>query len=219
MFSKLSLAVLAGCAALLAVPASAQVFTLDFTGVATSSNITTVGGFYNGGTSGDGSSGTNYGVSFTPNALAINVYNGRNEPNPGILFFQSGGAVTINYAAGFTTNFSFFYASNSAATITVYDGLNATGNVLGTVALANNFSSSCSFCQWDAAGVTFAGTARSIDFSGGADAVGYDQITFGSANAGAVPEPAAWGMMITGFGMIGAAARRRSKVKTAISFA
>jgi hypothetical protein len=36
--------------------------------------------------------------------------------------------------------------------------------------------------------------------------------------AAAVPEPATWGMMILGFGMIGAASRSR-KVKTTVSFA
>lgn len=36
---------------------------------------------------------------------------------------------------------------------------------------------------------------------------------------GAVPEPATWAMMLAGFGMIGFAARRRSSVKTAVSFA
>ena len=42
-------------------------------------------------------------------------------------------------------------------------------------------------------------------------------ITVGGASA-AVPEPATWGMMILGFGMIGAAARSR-KVRTTVKFA
>lgn len=32
-----------------------------------------------------------------------------------------------------------------------------------------------------------------------------------AANAGVVPEPATWGLMIVGFGMVGAAARRRTR--------
>ncbi|MEG3125916.1 PEPxxWA-CTERM sorting domain-containing protein [Sphingomonas sp. GB1N7] len=36
--------------------------------------------------------------------------------------------------------------------------------------------------------------------------------------AGTVPEPTTWGMMILGFGMIGAAVRSR-KVRTAVTFA
>lgn len=35
----------------------------------------------------------------------------------------------------------------------------------------------------------------------------------------AVPEPAAWGLMILGFGAIGVAMRRRAKVRTTVSFA
>lgn len=40
-----------------------------------------------------------------------------------------------------------------------------------------------------------------------------------SISVSAVPEPATWVMMLAGFGMIGSAARRRSKVKTAVTFA
>ena len=194
----------------------AAVVTLDFKGVAKPSNQTTVGDYYNGGTSGDGNSGTNYGVAFSDNALALNSYNGANEPDPGILFFLSGGAVTINYAAGFDTGFSFFYASNTDAFIRVYDGLNGTGNVLASLSLINNFQSGCGYCQWDTKGVSFSGIARSIDFGGGANYVAYDDITFGSATPGSpTPEPATWALMITGFGFIGNALRRRRLVTAA----
>ncbi len=40
-----------------------------------------------------------------------------------------------------------------------------------------------------------------------------------AAATGAVPEPATWAMMLAGFGMIGFAARKRSSVKTAVSYA
>lgn len=44
---------------------------------------------------------------------------------------------------------------------------------------------------------------------------------FETANfaAGAVPEPAAWAMMIAGFGLIGGALRRQKKLTTSVSFA
>lgn len=219
-FAILALATSAAIA--LSAPATAAVVTLDFTGVATPSNQTTVGGYYNGGTSGDGNSGVNYGVAFSSNALAINSYNGGDEPNPGILFFLSGGAVTIDYAAGFDTGFSFFYASNSNASVTVWDALGGTGNMLATINLANNFNSGCGgYCVWDPIGVNFAGTAKSINFAGGADFVGYDQITFGAATpggTGAVPEPGTWAMMLVGFGMTGAALRYRRR-RVAVTYA
>ena len=46
---------------------------------------------------------------------------------------------------------------------------------------------------------------------------GIDQLNY-TLNAAAVPEPATWGMMILGFGMMGAAVRRRT-AKTVVSFA
>jgi hypothetical protein len=213
---------LAGAAAFAATAANASTVVLDFTGVATTNNVAAVGGFYNGGTSGDGNSGTNYGVSFTDNALAINSYNGCCEPDspkPGVLFFLSGGAVNLTYAAGFTGGFSFYYSSNSNAFINVYDGENGTGNILATLSLVTQANSDCPpgatgfYCTWTPIGVSFSGTAKSVDFGGGANFVAYDDITFGSATpGGGVPEPASWAMLIAGFGMVGAAARRRKGV-------
>ena len=204
---------------LTAAPAAAAVVSLDFTGIATTNNSTTIGGFYSGGTSGDGNSGPNLGVTFSSNALAINNYNGCCEPDSafgrrGILFFQSGSEVTLNYAAGFTDGFSFYYSANSAAAINVYDGLNGTGNLLATLNLVQQANTGCPpgssgfYCNWTAIGVAFAGTARSIDFGGSANFIAYDNITFGSDTPG-VPEPATWAMMIGGFGLVGAAMRRR----------
>lgn len=64
------------------------------------------------------------------------------------------------------------------------------------------------------------GSGWSGSFRGGVDNISYD---FGTAGAGsfnfevaAVPEPASWALMIGGFGLLGAAARRR---KTQVVFA
>lgn len=45
-----------------------------------------------------------------------------------------------------------------------------------------------------------------------------DNVTFDAPVAGAVPEPATWAMMLVGFGGIGFAMRRRSRVRTAVSY-
>ena len=76
------------------------------------------------------------------------------------------------------------------------------------------------FCNWTAVGVTFAGTAYSIDFGGTAGQTGYDNITFGSATpGGAVPEPGTWAMMLMGFGAVGFAMRRRRSTSGALQAA
>ena len=107
-------------------------------------------------------------------------------------------------------------ASNSSAFINVYDGLGGTGNVLASLSLANNFSNNCSYCVWDPIGVSFAGTAKSIDFGGGANFVAYDDITFGSKTPGQLPEPGSVElMMIAGLGMLASALRRRKPASAA----
>lgn len=44
---------------------------------------------------------------------------------------------------------------------------------------------------------------------GGFDAMALDALAFGGPIGGVIPEPAAWAMMILGFGLVGAMARRR----------
>jgi hypothetical protein len=197
-------------AALLALPsaANAAVVVLDFEGIG---NNNAVGNFY----------GPDY--TFSPATLALvdsdagGSGNFANEPTKDtIMFFLDANNAVLNANNGFTTGFSFFYTSSTAAVVNVYDGLNATGNILASINLAAQFNQNCAgdptggFCHWDPIGVAFNGTAFSIDFGGTANQTGYDNITFGSKDPGGVPEPAAWAMMLAGFGLVGGAMRRRS---------
>lgn len=220
-------------AAALAFPAVAHAdpIVLTFEGVG---NQVAVNDFYNGGTDGAGNSGPNYGINFSQESLGIidsdagGGGNIANEPSAStVLFFLSGGAATMNVAAGFDTGFSFYYSSAQAGFVTVYDGLNSTGNILATIDLAAQFNAGdCtgdpngSYCHWDPIGVSFAGIARSVDFGGAADFIAFDNITLGASTpGGAVPEPATWAMMMIGFGAMGGALRRRRTVTTRIRFA
>lgn len=215
---------LVALASIIATPASAAVITLDFEGVG---DLVSVGNYYNGG------GGTNYGIDFSEDTLAVVDSDAggsgsiANEPSAStVMFFLDSNNAVLNYAAGFTTGFSFFYSSATAATVTIYSGVNKTGSVLGTINLSAQHNQRCggdptgAYCNWTNIGTTFAGTARSIDFGGTANYTAYDNITFGSdvAGGGAVPEPATWAMMIGGFGAIGGAMRYRRR-KTAVSFA
>lgn len=181
---------------------SAAVITLDFEGVG---DLNPVTDFYNGG------AGDDFDVEFSPNALGIidldagGSGNFANEPTPDtILFFLTGAAATLNALNGFTEGFSFFYSStNFVGSIDVYSGLDATGDLLATLALPQTPEGPGdpnggagdprgSFGTWVPIGVSFAGTAKSIDFGGTVNQIGFDNITFGSAtpgNTGGVQEP------------------------------
>ena len=216
--------------------ANAAVISLNFENInATypSSSYANILEFYNGGTSSDGTSGTDYGISFGRNALAIclnsqNDYcsntsrGGVGDPTSakGGLFFLTGNETFMNVAAGFDTGFSFNYVSVSySGSVTVYDGLNGTGNVLGVLNLTPNAGIcpggyNAGFCPFSASGINFSGTAHSVSFGGVANQIVFDDITFGSSTPGpqpGIPEPATWAMLIAGFGMVGASMRRRNR--------
>lgn len=209
--------------------ASAGVVSLNFEGInstyTSSTGQANILEFYNGGTSSDGTTGTNYGISFGDNALAIclnsttvfcsNTSRGGLAPgsDKGGLFFLSGTQTFMNVAAGFDTGFSFNYVSYSySGSVNVYDGANGTGNVLATLNLSPNAGScpgySAGFCPFSPSGVSFAGTAYSIGFAGVANQIVFDDVTFGSSVPG-VPEPETYALMLGGLGIVGYMARRR----------
>ena len=207
----LSSVAIAGCA----LSASAAPVLLDFEGVG---SFAAIDDFYNGGTDSQGNSGTNYGVHFGSNTLGLIEQdpsaNFSGEPTPNtIMFFLTGSAV-LNYAPGFDTGFSFWYTTvGFTGSVNVYDGLDATGNLLGTIslpALGNGPDPANPFSAWAIGSLAFAGTAKSIDFGGTVNQVGFDNITFGSVDPNKVPEPATLALaacaLLAGVG----ATRRRS---------
>lgn len=201
--------------------AAEAAFVLDFEGASDGAQLLD---FYNGGTDSAGNSGANFGVQFGANALAIidqdagGSGNFANEPSPNTTMSFVTGSAVLNYSAGFDTGFSFFYSSVFSASVTVWDGLDASGNLLATLNLISQFDDNCTgdptgdFCNWTEVGASFAGTAKSIDFSGTVNSVGFDDITFGSASAGGatIPEPAS--LALLGLGLLGLnfASRRKA---------
>ncbi len=156
--------------------------------------------YYNGGHGSLGSGpGPNYGISFGSGAEALTTGDpGRNfESNPSgttIGFFLSGGGLVMNVAGGFTGGFSFSYAAaHTSGTVTVYDGQNGTGHILATIPLpvtgANCGGSTYAYSCWKSQGVSFAGTAKSVDFGGSANQIGFDDITLGSQTPAPLPPP------------------------------
>lgn len=173
--------------------AEAAVIVLDFEGVG---NLNPVGNFYD-------TDPQDFDITFSPNALGLvdadagGSGNIGGEPSPDtVLFFLDGSAATLNAPNGFDTGFSFFYSAiNNPGSVNVYDGLNATGNLLATINLPlTPFNGapdpSGLFSPLVPIGVSFLGTARSVDFGGAANQIVFDDITFGSVTPGQpVPEP------------------------------
>lgn len=196
------------------LPAFADIVMLDFEGIG---NLNPVGDWYNG------VGGPNYGVSFSAATLALvdqdagGSGNIANEPSADtVMVFLAADNAVLNVAAGFETGFSFFYSSATAATVTVYDGLDKSGNVLGSIDLAAQYNIGCTgdptgdYCNWTPIGVTFSGIAKSIDFGGTANYTVYDNITFGT-DVPVIPEPSTYALMALGLAGIGLAARRRRR--------
>jgi len=198
--------------------APAAVITLDFEGAGSQAHVND---FYNGGTDSLGNSGFNYGIHFGENTLALKEQDPEANfalPPSGdtVMFFLTGSAI-LNDAAGFDTGFSFWYSTvGFTGSVTVYDGSDATGNLLGSInlaALGVGPSPGNPFSNWVVGSVSFSGIAKSINFGGTVNQVAYDNITFGSINPttpAPVPEPMTGVLVAAGLLGIRALARYRS---------
>lgn len=196
--------------------------------------------FYNGGfsRSEDGTAdlvqGPAYSVLFNDEALAfrsIGQGNGTGNFGPRYLDTQSGPELTdlgvaalsftvavplLNYAKGFGTGFSFYYASQAPVTVTLYDQVDGGGSVLGTLSFKGTPTCDLddnSNCAWSLGAVAFNGTARSVKLEGVARQTLFDNVTFGSLvprdGVTPVPEPGTYGLMALGLMGLGLVARRR----------
>ena len=155
---------------------------LDFEGI---ENMASVGNTYSA-----------CGAIFSDDSLAIidgdagGDGNFANEPSPNtVLFFLDSDRATLNFPDGIVQGFSFYYtAINETGFIKVYSEIDRQGTVLATLNLditpqLGQGDPNGSYDNWKKIGVSFDGIAKSIDFGGTANRIGFDNITLNSPEA------------------------------------
>ncbi len=123
---------------------------------------------------------------------------------------QLPGSATLNLASA-VGNLSFYWGSiDSFNTVSFYSGTSGGGTLLGTFAGSAITGAPADGSQLNPANnrrvfFNFGGaTAQSIVFTSTSRAFELDDVA-----TTAVPEPAVWATLITGFGLIGVSVRRR----------
>ncbi|KAB7648490.1 PEPxxWA-CTERM sorting domain-containing protein [Polymorphobacter fuscus] len=216
MFAKTALRVTLAASLLASVSAQAATIAgLVNTGAGLVGNVVDSNWTLNGGSAYTGGTNGSFPIGpwiaddatsrwLTPSANASDSY----DPNSdGIYVYQ----LTFSLA-GFnpaTASFAGRFAGDN-----VVDSITLNGTTIGS---GGDFTSWTAFSS---AGATFLAGMNTLDVtvrnfaqaSGNPTGV---RVEFTSSNAAVVPEPASWAMLIAGFGLVGAAARRRRRTVVA----
>jgi hypothetical protein len=103
----------------------------------------------------------------------------------------------------YADDFSFTMGSAVAGSTVAYSLFGSTGNLLGGGQIVMNSG-------YALYSIGNAAAFRGISFFNNNDPAGVRFMNMSYTSGNAIPEPAAWAMLITGFGLVGAAQRRRA---------
>ena len=190
---------------------SAAVIVLDFEGIG---DRNSVGNYYNGG----GGVEKNYGITFSDNAQALvdadkgGSGNFGGEPSPDtVLWYRLGERYEISVQEGFDSEFSFWYSSiNTPGSGTVYDKYsNPLASFTLPITSSDGGDPNGPFSPFYQIVVGFAGKAEHVKFTGGANDIGFDNITFGSDTPASAPTPEPASILLMMSGMTGFAFLKR----------
>jgi len=139
-----------------------------------------VNGAYAGGTSANGVSQINNGITFT-SAKILNTYYGSGEPNAGIVFSPNGRIVAglLNFTAN---QISFAYTSSVVLTVSEFSSTDGTGTPINSYSAAATMPYG-PYTVWTTFTRAVSANAKSIVISGTTDKWGIDQVVV-QANSG-----------------------------------
>jgi len=169
----------------------ANALTIDFDGIVTGNYVDE---FY-----------SSEGVFFeNGNWRTVTDFGQTSQPNLAVDFSDFGSY--MNVTGGFVDSLSFTYGTFSDATVSIYDGLNGTGNLLASVVLVTNDPYNFDLAQVNFAGVAYSVTTLAVD---GASTFGWDDVTF-TKSGGDVPVPATVPLVALGLAGLGWSRRKKA---------
>jgi hypothetical protein len=168
-------------------PSQAKGVLLDFEGIG--DNVA-IQDFYNGGAAGNGVIGPDYDVTFAGSALSLvdaddgGGGNFANEPSSkSIMFWLNDVDTHMNFAPGFS-QFSLYYSTGAPGSLSFWTGPDGTGSPVGPVQPLGVNGHGCGgdptgyFDCWTKVAVALPGVAYSATFTGTANVIGFDNVSF-----------------------------------------
>lgn len=203
----------------------AHAATMDFFGLRDGERP---GAFYDGGAGAQGSVGgpqNDFGVTFNNAIARCNIQLDCEQREQDILVFTNAPTLAandnglnyfVNVEGGFTGDVSFTFATPQAGVAEFWSGVGGTGIRLGSITLGTDGCPDLDHCAFrNTSGMVDRGLiAHSISFVGVSPEIfAIDNLSLNLADSpiSGAPEPAAWALALTGFGLAGASLRRRRR--------